>query len=583
MINNENNIDVQNKIIGENGHLEHNWSIDIREKILQFSFQVTRTSEEKIESLSIKLQELLYELKCNINYFPTEVSELVTVLYKMIGNTRDIVSGKGEYSLAYMMIYVWNIYFPELALLALEKFVLLKSNDDNNINVHPYGSWKDMKYFCNYCRQKGMSEKDSLIKKCIQLINDQLLWDANDCCLPTLLAKWVPREKSKKFGWLFKSLACHYFSSYLKTATTKEQMKKAILKCKTEYRKLISNINVRIFTVQINQCANNWKNIDFDNVTSITMNKQKRAFLNSKNSELEDRIICANNLKEKIQNTLLGKETIKGKRVGLNDFTKEALNLIQRKEELLNDLDINKENLQLEIDMLNSQWEDSSKDTGVLKNMIAMVDVSGSMDGDPLNAAISLGIRVSDKSLFGKRVMTFSSQPKWVDLSQEHTYFDKVCKLKHADWGMNTNFYAAFNLILEAITDLKMDPKCIENLILVIFSDMQIDAAVKNGENTESMYENIERKFSETGIRVYGEPLKPPSILFWNLRSTNGFPCLLQNKNVSMMSGFNPSLLNLFCEGGVNSFQSMTPWNQLMNSLNHERYKSLEEEVKKFL
>lgn len=572
------NLTMSNKQYGENGGVEYRWSYNIQEVILQFYFQLVRTNAAQLSVLEMKLRDILYFLKFTFYLDRNAIwKKYLILLYKLIGHSRDKIDGKGERDLTYMMIAVWYDFFPELALFALQSL-------NEPINYSPsYGCWKDMKYFCNYCRQKGMSEKDSLIKKCIQLINDQLLWDANDCCLPTLLAKWVPREKSKKFGWLFKSLACHYFSSYLKTATTKEQMKKAILKCKTEYRKLISNINVRIFTVQINQCANNWKNIDFDNVTSITMNKQKRAFLNSKNSELEDRIICANNLKEKIQNTLLGKETIKGKRVGLNDFTKEALNLIQRKEELLNDLDINKENLQLEIDMLNSQWEDSSKDTGVLKNMIAMVDVSGSMDGDPLNAAISLGIRVSDKSLFGKRVMTFSSQPKWVDLSQEHTYFDKVCKLKHADWGMNTNFYAAFNLILEAITDLKMDPKCIENLILVIFSDMQIDAAVKNGENTESMYENIERKFSETGIRVYGEPLKPPSILFWNLRSTNGFPCLLQNKNVSMMSGFNPSLLNLFCEGGVNSFQSMTPWNQLMNSLNHERYKSLEEEVKKFL
>jgi uncharacterized protein with von Willebrand factor type A (vWA) domain len=36
--------------------------------------------------------------------------------------------------------------------------------------------------------------------------------------------------------------------------------------------------------------------------------------------------------------------------------------------------------------------------------MIAMVDVSGSMEGDPMNAAIALGIRTAEKSLLGKRV-----------------------------------------------------------------------------------------------------------------------------------------------------------------------------------
>ena len=48
--------------------------------------------------------------------------------------------------------------------------------------------------------------------------------------------------------------------------------------------------------------------------------------------------------------------------------------------------------------------------------MIAMVDVSGSMDGDPLHAAIALGIRVAEKSILGKRVLTFSALPTWVNL-----------------------------------------------------------------------------------------------------------------------------------------------------------------------
>ena len=33
------------KQIGENGHIEYAWSNDIKEKIVQFSFQLVRTSE----------------------------------------------------------------------------------------------------------------------------------------------------------------------------------------------------------------------------------------------------------------------------------------------------------------------------------------------------------------------------------------------------------------------------------------------------------------------------------------------------------------------------------------------------------
>mgnify|MGYP000400611029 FL=1 len=36
------------KQIGENGHAEYGWSNSIRERILQFSFQLTRTDEKGI-------------------------------------------------------------------------------------------------------------------------------------------------------------------------------------------------------------------------------------------------------------------------------------------------------------------------------------------------------------------------------------------------------------------------------------------------------------------------------------------------------------------------------------------------------
>jgi hypothetical protein len=72
---------------------------------------------------------------------------------------------------------------------------------------------------------------------------------------------------------------------------------------------------------------------------------------------------------------------------------------------------------------------------------------------------------------------------------------------------------------------------------------------------------------------VHGRAYKPPHILFWNLRSTSGFPSLSNQPNASMMSGFSPSLLNLFCEQGIDALQSCTPWSLLEKSLENERYK----------
>ena len=85
---------------GENGHLEYGWSNNIQEKILQFSFQVTRTIESGVKNLSRVLDELLSNLKYKLENGTLHEREVakgyLSVLYRMIGHTRDIVDGKGD-------------------------------------------------------------------------------------------------------------------------------------------------------------------------------------------------------------------------------------------------------------------------------------------------------------------------------------------------------------------------------------------------------------------------------------------------------------------------------------------------------
>jgi hypothetical protein len=89
--------------------------------------------------------------------------------------------------------------------------------------------------------------------------------------------------------------------------------------------------------------------------------------------------------------------------------------------------------------------------------------------------------------------------------------------------------------------------------------------------------------FAKMGERLYGEPIKAPHIIFWNLRKTTGFPALSTDQNVSMMSGFNPALLNVFCEKGVRGLQEYTPWNTLLGSLNNERYSAFDKVFKQIV
>ena len=148
-------------------------------------------------------------------------------------------------------------------------------------------------------------------------------------------------------------------------------------------------------------------------------------------------------------------------------------------------------------------------------------------------------------------------------------------------------------MILSAIVQHHVPPADVENMVLAIFSDMQIDdcLCIQPGSNSyihtkeqaiaargkwATMHENIKQKYAEVGMRYFGQPLNPPHILFWNLRSTSGFPTMSTEAGCSMMSGYDPTILNLFCELGMEALKGLTPYNMLVKQLDNPRYAPLE-------
>jgi hypothetical protein len=257
--------------------------------------------------------------------------------------------------------------------------------------------------------------------------------------------------------------------------------------------------------------------------------------------------------------------------------------------------------------------------------MIAMVDTSGSMESEnsqPLYSAMGLGIRVAEKSKLGKRIMTFDANPTWINLDNCKDFVDEVHTVRQAGWGMNTNFHKAMELILNHIKVNKLAADDVENLVLVVFSDMQFDAAEKNDEFNNPIHINdsscgsrymgntcgpndsscgsqyrggggavteteaatarqtvrqiLVKKFHDAGVEICGTGYKMPHILFWNLRSTNGFPELSYQNNVTMLSGYSPMLLNSFMEDGMTGLRDVTPWGMLTKMLDKDRYNVLE-------
>ena len=591
---------------GENDHVEYTWSNDLSEKIVQFYFQLVRTKD--MTSLENQLSTMLGIIKGNEDKYLNELC----MLYKIMGNTRDIEEGKGEYSLSFMQIYVWYQFYPTLAKDMIIYFVSNYTVGEKM--VKPMGSWKDLKYLCNYIAGRDDLLKDSVLSPgdqdgdfetpmnhdlfkfiiCLykNVINHE--WDIYQTSRQldtqsaeykefvnnkfTLACKWVPREKSKKFGWINKYIAYEIFGDkFLNTSKTESSMTRARLKCIINLRKRLSAINKAIDTAQIKMCSREWRNLNFNRVTSLTLRKNKLAIQNvNKNKQQRsndiDRISCAVKYKSHLEASVTDStKKIHGKKCNVYELVKDALTSVT---------EISKQTV-------NQQWVSNSENNNGLGNIIAVVDTSSSMECDdciPLYNAIGMGIRITEKAseTFRDRFITFNDRPQWVQLNPKSTFCEKVQHVRRAPWGGSTNFELTMKLILDICLENDLPPNAIEDLVLAIFSDMQMNSAMQGSNDT--VMENIKRKFSEAGLRSkYRTPFKVPHILFWNLRKTDGFPTLSTEQNVTMLSGYNPVLLNVFCEKGFDELKNVTPLAMLKNLLDKERYTVFDNQVTNYL
>ena len=583
---------------GENTHKEYGWSHDIQQSIVQLFFQLTRISDpKKHQYIGGKYYELINNVINSKELTKEKRVEYISILYRIMFHTRDIISGKGEYTLFYILLGEWvrfsnlNLYIEEknkFFITLIEKALITLVKLDNF--VHPYGSWKDFKYFLNYLRDNIATPEEKkeniytewpVFKFIVKFLTSKLREEIKSFRVDSLnsvslIAKWIPREKSKKFGWQTRYFAYEYFNEWLLTAHTERTKKAAQRKCLTHYRKILSIFNRIINTIQINECEKNWANIDFNKqATSITIMRQRKAFqyinkggvLRGNN---EDRLICKSNFEKYVKKCKNEDINIKSERIGINELVKSAINSIKNISITLTDIDI-----------INLQWKEQSRKMGVLNNFIAMVDTSSSMECDnglPLQVAIGLGCRIAEHSKLGKRILTFSSTPSWINLEECDTLTKMVEKiLNESNCGLNTNFVSALQLIISACIVNDLSPNEVNDLTLIIFSSMQID---NDDKNSISMYDTIKLLFEEGGMKTsHKQPYKVPHIIFWNLHSTNGFPSLSTTKNVSMLSGFNVKLLDNFCNKGISAFKEYNPWSILTEYLSDKRYEWANKEI----
>jgi hypothetical protein len=565
---------------GENGHVEYTWSNNPSEKITQFYFQLVRCKENSgLNDLAKQLNEMISFFKKPVadSTVPEHITELVD-LYRLIGHTRDVIEGKGERMLTYVQIIVWNQHFPDLAKSAFT--ALVKADGD----THQYGSWNDVKYFCQAVKDfRPDWTDDALITHAINLIAEQLKADLIEFKSDkehkkiSLAVKHSPREGSK-FDWIFRRLAS-YIYPYVEIANCSRKERKARKAAYTQLRQnYYSPLNKHIDTVEIKMADNTgrWTQIDYNHVPSKALGKYKNAWLNQtkkheERSSKEDRREAARKYKEHIEAAKKQKDLpdeektakVHGKRCEIYDLVKGALAAYGTTR-----------------DQINLQWLDHGKSTGNLDNVIAMVDTSSSMsvdDNTPLFNAIGLGIRIAEKAspAFKNRVLTFNSKPEWFNFGDcsDDDFVAKVQKVRNAPWGGSTDIYAAFRLILDVITQNNIPAADVANMTLVILSDMQIDATERN---TDSLYTRIKALYMSAGFET------PPHIVFWNLRKTTGFPTKSDTQNVTMISGFSSVVLNEFCHKGVDILKNYSGYMMIRDILSSERYAKLEECIRKY-
>jgi hypothetical protein len=476
--------------------------------------------------------------------------------------------GKGEKELTYQLLKLCAKEFGEESVAAV-------------LGLLPhYGYWKDLVHLLasDDCPRALADKSEELI--CQQLLADEAESSAAtaDKRIPSLslVAKYAPREGTKFDKGplrLAQRLAQRLFGSANPAASARK------------YRKLCSCLNSQLCTTEVLMAAGRWEEIRFDRVASLCLQRHRKAFLNEElkgvlkpaqdatgNRHPDDpaRVAARLHLREAI----VSKKGVQGKALMPHEIVQHCMG---------GSLST------LEADLMNAQWASlragtleamrkaaELRDLQVLEaaapaaaglgslaaleralpkhvdlgKLVALVDVSASMSGTPMEAAIALGILVSELAAptFRDRVLTFESVPNWVDLSSHTSIRDKVRACEQAPWGGSTNFEAACERILGAAEAAKLPPDEVPDLI--VFSDMQFDEARGHGGRWETAFERLQRRFAEVGQRVCGAPYAAPRIIFWNLRAnTVGFPVAKDTPNVQLLSGYSPALLKLVVSG----------------------------------
>lgn len=371
----------------------------------------------------------------------------------------------------------------------------------------------------------------------LKFIKKQLALDL-ECKTPSLLAKWLPSEnasaiETKKMG--------HIIRNYLGMTHR-------------EYRKTLSVLREHINVLERLMSANRWDEIEFDKIPSKAGLIYRNAFAR------RDVIAKKYEAFAKDKNT-----TVNAKILNPVDIANKAFNY--------NISDVDRA-------MLQKYWDNQiDYYGGRQENGIAIVDVSGSMEGQPMNAAVSMGAYIAERGHgpFADHFITFSDTPQLIKFEGVDVV-DKFRRCRRANWSQSTNIEAVFNMMLDVALQNNTPVEDMPER-LYIFSDMEFNNCMTYGalsrnkwgydnynritggqEGVTTLLEDIAKKWQANGYKL-------PKVIFWNLDARqNNIPAL--GGRFSYVSGFSMNMVQCILSGkdGVDL---------MLEKLNSERYEAI--------
>lgn len=497
-----------------------------------------------------------------------ESSDLITDLFVLAFSTRWCRGGKGAKLAFYQCL---KMLYEEFAPVVIRLLPLIPQ----------FGYWKDYFLLMQEVQSHPVEGVDytALKQEIWRLYAKQLQEDfaqleacrvANIKPVLSFAGKYAPREKKlfAKSLHAVSELAHRMFppleselviiGSATELNNSSEEKSKPN---KKRYREVVSALAVALDVPEVKMCGHHFADINMASVPSRCMKLNSKAFANellhrstsaqeektgNRFPDDEDRVLARQHLIDALCST-----GVKGSQIYPHEFVAKVN---RTKEFSITDrLTINSQWASMRESIAKMVSERMELKCGgdamtALGKLVPLSDVSSSMSGQPMDVAVGLGILCSELNhpAFRDLVMCFSRDAEWYNLGDCTSIVEKVKSLQAAPWGMNTNFYMAMQRILKVIEDNNLQQEDVPNLLVI--SDMQFDAA-SSEMSWDIAYTNIERMFRDAGIRKYGTPLTPPTIVFWNVRGSIGFPAASDQRGVVMLSGFSPALLKFVLSG----------------------------------